>query len=99
MKLFSLTPYAGYALLITAASTAALSLLTCLSAAMVRLGDAPLQHAILTRQMAGRIPVTFFCGLFAVLLCDILYRYHKPTDPPYPHHSPSCPDLPAARGC
>ena len=80
MKLFSLTPYAGYALLITAASTAALSLLTCLSAAMVRLGDAPLQHAILTRQMAERIPVTFFCGLFAVLLCDILYRYHKLND-------------------
>ena len=48
--------------------------LTVCSAALARWGSTPLQHTILTRQLAGRVPETFFCGLLAVFLCEALSR-------------------------
>ena len=74
MKRIQLTPYAGEALFFTAAATAGLSFLTVCSAALARWGSTPLQHTILTRQLAGRVPETFFCGLLAVFLCEALSR-------------------------
>ncbi len=73
-KRLTLSPYAANALFLTAAATAGLSLLTALSAVLSRWGSTPLQHYILTRQLAGRVPETFFCGLLSVFLCEVLSR-------------------------
>lgn len=78
MKHIRLSPYAEYALFVTAAAGAGLALLTVFCAAMVHIGSTPLQHFILTAQLAERIPETFFCGAVSVVLCELLERRMPP---------------------
>lgn len=74
MSRFRFSPYAHAAFTLSCCCTAALALLACCAAAMIRLGQAPLQYTILTRQMLGQIPTTLLCGTLASLLCDILQK-------------------------
>ena len=79
MTSYRLCSYSIWAYRITCLCTVLLSLLACLAGILTRTGNTPLQHFILSRQLLRQVPITFLCGILAVLLCDIIAKRHLDT--------------------
>lgn len=77
MKKIKLGEFSLWAFRLICLCTAMVCALACLSGILTLVGNTPLQHFILTRQLLRRIPAVFLSGLFTVVLCEIISRSYQ----------------------